>query len=344
LRFSSQITRGKVASSQFTRNMRKINAALVHKLGDAPKYGPFELAQPEEGQVQVKVLASGLHQLVRSRASGKHYSSTTALPLIPGVDGVGRLTDGNLVYFMAFAAKTGSFAEYVNVDKKDCLPLPPNTNPNIVAALTNPVMSSWMALAARAHVKKGFSVLILGVTGVAGQLAIQVSRALGAARIVGLGRNQATLNNLLKSGLDASITLADDESTSATIAKEAANVDVVLDYLWGSPAKLTLETIAAKRADSAHQLEWVQIGNLAGATMELAAGILRSRNIYLSGSGIGSLTTEDMHKHIADLLVELTSGHLKLDVVENVPLKDIEKIWNQKTERRVVFNPSEINE
>lgn len=44
------------------------------------------------------------------------------------------------------------------------------------------------------------SVLILGVTGVSGQLAIQVSRGLGAGNIIGLGRNQKTLDELLKSG------------------------------------------------------------------------------------------------------------------------------------------------
>lgn len=93
------------------------------------------------------------------RAAGKHYSSHHQLPLIPGVDGVGSLTDGTLVFFVAFDAKTGSFAEYVNVKKVDCIVLAPHLDPikylHSVAALMNPVMSSWLALNCRAHIKKG---------------------------------------------------------------------------------------------------------------------------------------------------------------------------------------------
>ena len=37
----------------------------------------------------MRVLAAGLHPRVRSGASGSHYTSTGALPLIPGIDGVG---------------------------------------------------------------------------------------------------------------------------------------------------------------------------------------------------------------------------------------------------------------
>ena len=36
----------------------------------------------------VDVLAVGLHHLTRARASGTHYSSTVALPAVPGADGV----------------------------------------------------------------------------------------------------------------------------------------------------------------------------------------------------------------------------------------------------------------
>jgi len=319
---------------------RTINAGLVHKYGDGPVYGKIELAEPSEGQVQVKVLASGLHQLVRGRASGKHYSSPKVLPMIPGVDGVGRLHDGSLVYFQGIRAKTGAFAEYINVDKKDCFVLPSNADPVVVAALVNPTMAPWIALVGRAHIKKGASVLILGVTGLSGQIGVQVARVLGASRVIGIGRSQEKLNALLKSGLDAAITLTDDEgSTAAAIAKEAANVDIVLDFLWGPPAKLVLQTIVEKRSHSDHLLEWVQIGQLAGATFELRADILRSTNVIITGTGFGPLSDDETRKHIADLLAELTSGKLKYDGVEKTHLRDLEKTWTKKTDNRIVVCP-----
>ncbi|ORX98980.1 zinc-binding dehydrogenase family protein [Basidiobolus meristosporus CBS 931.73] len=318
---------------------RSINAALVHTLGEAPRYAQTLLKGPLEDQVQVKVLATGLHQLVRSRASGKHYSSGGTLPLIPGVDGVGTLPSGEKVYFAAFGPGSGSFAEYVNVNKKEYIPIPQDADPATIAALVNPAMSSWLALNCRAQLKPGFSVLILGVTGASGKLAIQVARCLGASRIVGLGRNQETLEALRSSGLDATVALTDDiNATKASIAKEAANVDIVLDYLWGPPAQYTMEAILAHRTEADQRLDWVQIGNMAGPSMQLPAKLLRSSNFVVSGSGIGSVSLPDMLKEISKLVVELSTGRLTHPVSRH-QLSDIEKVWNAKEADRVVFLP-----
>ncbi len=54
-----------------------------------------------KNEILVDVVAAGLHTRVRSQANGSHYTSTDELPLIPGIDGVGRLPDGQLVYFVA---------------------------------------------------------------------------------------------------------------------------------------------------------------------------------------------------------------------------------------------------
>src|SRR5262245_38709204 len=41
---------------------------------------------------------AGIHPTVRSLAAGRHYGSTDAWPLIPGVDAVARTADGVLIY------------------------------------------------------------------------------------------------------------------------------------------------------------------------------------------------------------------------------------------------------
>ena len=43
----------------------------------------------------------GLHPRVRSGANNSHYTSDGELPMIPGIDGVGRRDDGQLVFFVA---------------------------------------------------------------------------------------------------------------------------------------------------------------------------------------------------------------------------------------------------
>lgn len=317
---------------------RTIKAAVVTDFNSPPRFQDIDIADPLEDQVQLKVVASGLHQLVKARASGKHYSTGTKLPLIPGVDGVGQLPNGDYVYFLGFDKNsTGSFAEYANILKEDCLPLPKGADPKVVAALVNPAMSSWLALKDRIQVKEGFSVLINGVTGVSGQLAIQIARSLGASRIIGTGRNEAVLKNLLANGLDAAITLSDDQDAlKQAIAREAANVDVVLDYLYGPPAELAINTIISNRANAVQRLDWVQIGNMAGPTITLPAGPLRLANFYISGSGLGSISMPDIRRELTELVKKLASGELTA-AVDVQQLHDIEKVWNAKSDGRQVF-------
>ena len=59
----------------------------------------------------MNVSAAGLHRVVKALADGSHYASSGMLPLIPGVDGVGRLEDGTRVYFGMVRPPFGTFAE-----------------------------------------------------------------------------------------------------------------------------------------------------------------------------------------------------------------------------------------
>ena len=52
----------------------------------------------------------------------------------------------------------------------------------------NPAMSSWVALRRRIEFQPGQSVLVLGATGNAGRLAVQIARHLGAGRVIAAGR------------------------------------------------------------------------------------------------------------------------------------------------------------
>jgi hypothetical protein len=77
-----------------------MHAAVVTKFDAPPSYQEFPTPTPNDSdEVLVDVVASGLHRRVRSQADGSHYTSTGDLPLVPGVDGVGRMPDGTLRYF-----------------------------------------------------------------------------------------------------------------------------------------------------------------------------------------------------------------------------------------------------
>ena len=158
------------------------------------------MPQPQDDdEVLVDVLAVGLHPRARSGAAGAHYTSTGTLPMIPGIDGVGRLPDGRLVYFVADDDVIGTMAEQAVVDRaprrSSC---PTSADVAKVAAAMNPAMSAWVALRRRVPIEAGQSVLVLGATGNAGTMAVQVAKRLGAGRVVGAGRDLDRLDALAR--------------------------------------------------------------------------------------------------------------------------------------------------
>jgi len=269
--------------------MEKMNAAVVTKLGEPPHYMPFEAPEPGGAeQIVVDVLAVGLHPRVRTGARGAHYTSSGTLPMIPGIDGVGRREDGRRIYFLAGDDVIGTMAERALVDLRRSVELPEGVDAAKIAAAMNPAMSSWVALRRRVPIQAGQSVLVLGATGNAGTMAVQVARRLGAGRVVGAGRDPDRLAALGSLGTDAVVRLTDDDdATARALADAAAEVDTVIDYLWGEPAQRAMRALLAARSDRSRPLDWIQIGAIAGPTLELASVVLRSANLRLQGIGRG---------------------------------------------------------
>ena len=188
-----------------------MQAAVVHTLGQPPRCEEFPEPTAGEGEVIVRVRAAGLHPIVKALASGGHYGSTDALPLIPGVDGVGQLDDGSRVYCAMARPPYGTMAARTVVPRTMCIPLPDSLDDVTAAALVNPGMSAWLALTWRAQLAPGETVLILGATGVAGQLAVQIAKLLGAGKVIAAGRNAQVLSTLPDLGADALLSRAQPE-------------------------------------------------------------------------------------------------------------------------------------
>jgi hypothetical protein len=74
-----------------------MRAAVVSDFQSPPACGEFPDPVGRPGYVEVTMLAAGVHQLVRSIASGAHYSSGDELPFVAGIDGIAML-DGVRVY------------------------------------------------------------------------------------------------------------------------------------------------------------------------------------------------------------------------------------------------------
>ncbi len=320
-----------------------MNAAVVHSFSQPPRYSTFADPVPAEGEKLVNVTAAGLHPIVRSLANGTHYGSTGELPFIPGVDGVGRLENGKRVFFGVSRSPYGTFSEHALASSWMSIELPEGLDEVTAAGIANPGMSSWVALASRVKFTAGESVLVLGATGVAGQLAVQIAKRLGARRVIAAGRNPKALEKLKELGADSVISLDQEHDALVSafrgeLAKDP--VDVVLDYLWSHPAEALLAALSQKGLQKATpRLRFVQIGSIAGPAISLPAATLRSSAIELLGSGFGSASLDQIVKALAEFFQVAATRpfHFK---TRTVPLKEVESVWNPpESGVRLVFQP-----
>ncbi|UJR12103.1 hypothetical protein I4U23_016281 [Adineta vaga] len=311
------------------------HAAVVKTIGQTPICELVDVPSPTTNQIQVQVIAVGIHQIVRSIVNGQHYTKVKTLPMIPGVDGVGTLPNGKKVYFIKMAPPNGTMSQLVNVDKDMMIPLPDNADPIVFAAIMNAGLASWTAITERAQIQSGETVLVLGVTGSSGQMAATSARLLGAKHVIGVGRNQSILDQLVKEGtIDVSISLSDDLAQyQELIAKEAADADIVMDFLWGKPTEIALAGIHSRRKNSEQRLRWIQIGQMAGTTIQLPGGLLRSKNIEMIGSGLGSISLKQMLKSLETMIPMVIQEKLTTSVLE-ISLTDIEKKWQETTDAK----------
>lgn len=268
--------------------------------------------------------------VVRHRAMGDHYSAKT-VPHTLGTDGVGEIVSGpnsgKKAYFNALGINK-SFQDVVNVLASDVSLLADGVNPVQIAALSNPAMSSWMAIRRRTiQLPKPFTALIIGVTSASGRVATALLRHHGAKKIIGLARNENAMKSL---GLDATIVLR--EPAEQTDFGDMSGIDVILDYLDGPVA---LAALTALPGGTGQRTQYLQIGSLAADSFELPAHLLRSKDLWLGGSGIGSWTQKDMQEEMPEMMKAMPM--VPREDLRVARLKDVTQVWGEKERRRIVF-------
>lgn len=319
-----------------------MKAAVLHELGKAPRFEEF--AEPTAGKDEaiLRVRAASLKAIDRQLASGSHYASPRELPVICGTDGVGTLDDGSRVFFGGSRRPYGAMAERTVAPRVFCFAVPASIDDDIAAALPNPGVSAWLSLTHRAKLTRGETVLILGATGVTGQLAVQIAKLLGAKRVIGAGRNERVLGRLRQLGADATIQLEQSaDSLKDAFARDSgdAGFDVIIDYVWGRPTEVLLAAITKPEiAVVTKETRLVQVGESAGAAIALPAAVLRSTALTILGTA-GIPAREVLVDAMQQVMTRASRGELRIET-ERVALANIESIWGRaESGRRVVVIP-----
>lgn len=313
-----------------------MRAAVVDQAGATPRAGDFPDPEPVEGEEVMDVLAAGIHPVVRALAAGTHYGSTPVYPMVPGVDGVGRGTDGTHRYVASIRAPWGTIAQ--RVAARPGLVTPSDADPAQIAATLNPGMSSWMPLVSRLNdVPELGCVVIVGATGVAGSIAVQSALALGASRVVGVGRDRDRLSRI--GDLGAVPVPLDGGADALRSALGRSSPALVLDYAWGAAAETVWDALARQgMVDDDADILHVQLGTSSGARAALPGELLRSRRITVRGGGAGSTPVAEIFAQLPVFMERIASGEVAAPVRE-FSLSQIEQAWAYAGPERAVIVP-----
>ncbi|CAF2112232.1 unnamed protein product [Rotaria magnacalcarata] len=180
-------------------------------LGNSPCYKVIDVPSPTASQGQVKVIAVGVR-----------------------VNVVGKLSNGEKVYFIATTPPNRSMSARINVDQNMLVPLSEAADFVVFADTMSPGLRSCFALRERVHIQHVETILILDITENLRQLAAASAQLLDAKCVISVERNSFNLYQLFTDDkIDSFIILNDDETQfQQVMQKEAADVGIKINDLW----------------------------------------------------------------------------------------------------------------
>lgn len=259
-----------------------MRAATVRAHGGPEAVAPAEWPDPVPGAgealIQVEAAEVNFPDLLHVAGT---YQVKAPLPFIPGVLAVGRVLaspDHAPGTRVVASMDRGAFAEKAVARLSGIAPVPEGVAPAEAAALGLAAQTAFFALAERARLAPGESVLVLGASGAVGAAAVGIAKAMGAARVVAAVRSDAAASLARDAGADHVIQPAAPwrDGLRAALAEAGGPVDVVLDPLGGDATEAALRTLA-----------WcgrlVVVGFAAGAPFRIPANHLLVKNIAVLG-------------------------------------------------------------
>lgn len=268
---------------------------------DPPAPGPGEI------QVRVEAAAIGLPDALLCRGT---YPFRPPRPFVPGqevcgvVGAVGEGVDDpalapgqRVMGVTCFPDGRGGFAEVSVLAAVNAFRVPDGMPATEAAAFRIGYSTAWTALARRAALVEGETVLVLGAAGGSGLAAVRLAHALGATVIaVAAGPDKAAL--CAAAGADVVIDRTEQPVPDAVLdATDGRGVDVVFDPVGGALADSLWPALAPRG-------RFLAVGFASGEWVRADARLLVARNQSLLGVLAAGWTHEE-ERDVHDLLLDL---------------------------------------
>jgi NADPH2:quinone reductase len=296
-----------------------MRAAVLYEVGGVPVPSVFDDPPPLEGFEPADVLIAGLNPVDLYIAAGAY--GPIEVPCVVGREGIARLADDRVVHFTSPPSPFGSMAERAPVDPSSSYTVPDGLDAGLAVACGIAGLAAWLPLEWRARLQPGERVLVLGASGVVGQIGVQAAKLLGAGRVVAAARARDVLERLLERGADEIVVLGGvDDRKALSDAAGRRGYDVVLDAVYGAPLEAAMPATAAGA-------RVVSVGAAAGDRATIAFADLFTRTHY--GYSNQQAPYEVRREAYERLTAHADAGEIAVEV-ERVPLDDIADAWRRQ--------------
>jgi len=297
-----------------------MKAFQVHTHDVAPALVDVKKPEPAAGEIRIKIHACGLNFADLLMVKGT-YQDVPDLPFTLGMEvsgiidalgeDVSELAVGDRV---AVFGGHGGLAEFGCFEARRAVRLPEDMSMVDAAAFQVAYGTSHLALAHRARMQAGETLLVLGAAGGVGLTAVEIGKLMGAT-VIACARGKAKLDAAISAGADH---LIDAETQDIrTEMKALGGADVVYDPVGGAQFEAAFRSCKP-------EARILPIGFASGDVPQVPANRLLVKNIDVIGfywGGYLAFAPEALTDSLADLMGWYADGRLRPHVSHVLPLE-----------------------
>jgi len=300
------------------------------------KYLELPDPAPVGSQVVLDVTAIGINY-ADTHQTENSYLSQQKLPLIPGMEVVGKMPDGSRVLALA---STGGYCQMTLVNPKTVIPLPEKVSDGAALAMMVQGTTAYLILKEMAHVKAGESVVVHAGAGGVGSVAIQLAKEWGAF-VIAVTSSDEKKKLCKELGADVVVDANEPDLKSALLAANNNKpVDIVLEMVGGK----TFDQSLAALAPFGRLVFYGMASRKAPENIIPGALMPKSQSIIGFWLVNALAKRELMQEVFMDLFMMIMSGKLKPVVGATYPLSEAQQAHRdmlaRKTVGKIVLDPS----
>jgi NADPH2:quinone reductase len=290
---------------------------------------------PKLSEVVVNVKRSGVN-FADTHASRNDYLAEQTLPLIPGAEVSGQLSDGRRVVALL---GSGGYAEKVAVAKSQLIELPDAVDYDQAAAGLLQGLTAMALVHRCARIEPGETIVVEAAAGGTGTLAVQIAKRAGA-KVIGLASSEEKRELVRNLGADACVdSRAEDLGAAIREANDGNRVDAVLHMSGG-------EAFDAEMGVLAPLGRMVVFGIASREQRQLSTAALLRGSKSVIGFWLAHLLVRQdlLVPMIGDLLTAIAKDELTVTIGEVYPLSEAarahEDLIARRTSGKLLLDPS----